>query len=200
MKACSKIPIFNLFDLVWVGNYRSKVFKIVTVMYEKSIDKFVYSLDNLYAEECGYNCYKSFYSEDELTEAIPELAIGDTLRNLEITNVKYNDTIHEFEYEVCGEFGEFHTFAEVKELAKATRPRKGLIVKNGCTKGIVLAVSDKHQAYCVLWEGGSLSPYVPFDANYITFTSVVYSSYDDILCNPFFEGAYNDIINRQCIN
>ena len=194
MKACSKTPIFNLFDLVCVGDYRSKVFKIMVVTYEKSVDKFLYSIDNLYTEEYGHNCYKSFYSEDELTEAIPEFAIGDTLRNLEITNIKYNDKIHEFEYEVCGEY---HTFEGVKELARAVKPRRGLIVKNGCTEGIILAIDDEHQVYCVLWENGNLSPYVPFNADYITFTSAVRNLYGDTLYSSFFEKAYNDIINKR---
>lgn len=193
MKACSKTPIFNLFDLVYVGDYRSKVFKITVVMYEKSVDKFLYSIDNLYTEEYGHNCYKSFYSEDELIEAIPEFAIYDTVRNLEITNVRYNDKIHEFEYEVCGEF---RTSAGVKELARAIRPQRGLIVKNGCSKGIILTVNNELQVYCVLWEGGSLSPYVPFDANYITFTSVVYGIDRDGIYNLFFKEAYDDIINK----
>ena len=87
MKDYSKTPKFNVLDLVYIGDYRSKVFEIITVMYEKSTNSFVYSIDNLHNEGCGHNCNKAFYREDELTEAIPELAIGDTLRNLEITNL-----------------------------------------------------------------------------------------------------------------
>ena len=198
MKACSKTPIFNLFDLVYVGDYRSKVFKITSVRYEKDIGLFIYTIDNSCFETYGHNCDKMLYCEDELTEAFPEFAIGDILRNLEITNVKYNDKIHELEYEICGEF---YTFAGVKELAKSVKPRKGLIVKNGCSKGIILSVNNEHQVYCVLWENGFLSPYVSFDADYITFTSVVYETCNDSIYSSFFEEAYNDIIiNKKRID
>ncbi len=194
MKACDKTPIFNVFDLVYVGDYRSKVFKITSVRYEKTIDLFFYTIDNAFTKEYGHNCDRLSYREDELTEAIPELAIGDTLENLEITYIAYNDKIHEFEYEV---HGEFRTFAKVKELAKSFKPRKGLIVKNGCSKGVILAIDDEHQVYCVLWENGNLSPYVPFNADYITFTSVVHNLYGDTLYSSFFEKAYDNIINKR---
>lgn len=192
MKACSKTPKFNVFDIVYVGDYRSKVFKITSVRYEKTIDLFLYTIDNAFTEEYGHNCGRLSYREDELTEAIPEFAINEIVYNLKVTNIRYNDEIHEFEYEI---FDEFRTLSKVTELIRLTKPRRGLIVKNGCTEGVILAINDELQVYCVLWENGNLSPYVPFDADYITFTSVICNLYGDTLYSSCFKEAYNDIIN-----